>query len=191
MKKQIQRGYVVCSRLQDKSKVDPSVRLALHHANMSWRMVRLFEHLSLDSMLQTIEKERDKRRKRKRDKEKEEGGNASVCYDVSASPLNSHVCVSAQPCPTLRDPMDCGPPGSCPWEPPGQGTGVGRHFLLRGSSRPRDQTHVSWVSCIAGRFFPTQPPGKPEFIYWNPNAQCDDSGRRGLWEALGWWGGLL
>ena len=92
MKKQIQRGYVVCSRLQDKSKVDPSVRLALHHANMSWRMVKLFEHLSLDSMLQTIEKERDKRRKRKRDKEKEEGGNASVCYDVCVPAKFTCVC---------------------------------------------------------------------------------------------------
>ena len=28
----------------------------------------------------------------------------------------------------------------------------------RGSSQPRDQT---WVSCIAGRFFTTEPPGKP------------------------------
>ena len=29
----------------------------------------------------------------------------------------------------------------------------------RGSSRPRDQT---WVSCIAGRRFTTEPPGKPK-----------------------------
>ena len=28
----------------------------------------------------------------------------------------------------------------------------------RGSSQPRDQTRVSWISCIAGRFFPTEPP---------------------------------
>ena len=27
------------------------------------------------------------------------------------------------------------------------------HFLLRGSSPPRDQTHVSCVSCFAGRLF--------------------------------------
>ena len=31
----------------------------------------------------------------------------------------------------------------------------------RGSSQLRDQTHVSWGSCIAGRFLTTEPPGKP------------------------------
>ena len=31
----------------------------------------------------------------------------------------------------------------------------------RGSSQPRDQTRVSCVSCIAGGFFTTEPPGKP------------------------------
>ena len=33
---------------------------------------------------------------------------------------------------------------------PGKNTGVGCHFLLQGSSKPRDQTHIS---CIAGTFF--------------------------------------
>ena len=33
----------------------------------------------------------------------------------------------------------------CPWKSPVKNTGVGCHFLLRGSSRPRDQT---WVSCV-------------------------------------------
>ena len=31
----------------------------------------------------------------------------------------------------------------------------------RGSSRPRDRTSVSYGSCIAGRFFTTEPLGKP------------------------------
>ena len=31
----------------------------------------------------------------------------------------------------------------------------------RGSSQPKDQTHVSSVSCIADRFFTTESPGKP------------------------------
>ena len=31
----------------------------------------------------------------------------------------------------------------------------------RGSSRPRDWTHISCCSCIAGRYFTTEPPGKP------------------------------
>ena len=36
----------------------------------------------------------------------------------------------------------------------------------RGSSQPRDWTHVSFVSCIAGRFFTAEPPGKPRlYIY--------------------------
>ena len=37
-----------------------------------------------------------------------------------------------------------------PWDFPGNDTGVGCHFLLQGSSQPRDQTQVS---CIAGGFF--------------------------------------
>ena len=32
---------------------------------------------------------------------------------------------------------------------------------FRGSSQPRDQTHISWVSCIVGRFFTAEPSGKP------------------------------
>ena len=34
----------------------------------------------------------------------------------------------------------------------------------RGSSRPRDWACVSWVSCMAGRCFTTEPPGKPKFL---------------------------
>ena len=34
-------------------------------------------------------------------------------------------------CPTLCDPRDSGPPGSCPWDSPGKHTGVGCHFLLQ------------------------------------------------------------
>ena len=32
----------------------------------------------------------------------------------------------------------------------------------KGSSQPRDQTHTSCGSCIAGRFFMAEPPGKPK-----------------------------
>ena len=31
----------------------------------------------------------------------------------------------------------------------------------QGFPRPRDQTYVSWVSCIAGRFSTAEPPGMP------------------------------
>ena len=30
------------------------------------------------------------------------------------------------------DPIDCGLPGSCPWDSPGKNTGVGCHFILQG-----------------------------------------------------------
>ena len=33
----------------------------------------------------------------------------------------------------------------------------------RGSSQPRDQTHVSYTSCLASIFFTTEPPGKLQF----------------------------
>ena len=36
----------------------------------------------------------------------------------------------------------------CHWNFPGKNTGVGCHSYSRGSSRPRDQTHISWNSCI-------------------------------------------
>ena len=35
-----------------------------------------------------------------------------------------------------------------PWNSPGQNTGVGSLSLLQGSSQPRDQTHISYISCI-------------------------------------------
>ena len=55
--------------------------------------------------------------------------------------------------------MDCSPPGS-----PVQGISQSRILewvaisFSRGSYRPRDQTRAS---CIAGRFFTTEPAGKP------------------------------
>ena len=38
---------------------------------------------------------------------------------------------SRQSCPTLCDPIDDSPPGSRPWDSPGNNTGVGCHFLLQ------------------------------------------------------------
>ena len=38
---------------------------------------------------------------------------------------------SRQSCPTLCDPTDGGPPGSCSWDSPGKNTGVGCPFLLQ------------------------------------------------------------
>ena len=45
-----------------------------------------------------------------------------------------------------------------PWDFSGENTGVGRHFLLQGSSWARDRI---CISCLSGRFFTTELPGKP------------------------------
>ena len=73
-----------------------------------------------------------------------------------------HACWVAQSCLTLCNPMDCSPPGS-------SARGILQARILewvaisfsRRSSWPRDRTHVSYVSCIAGGFFTAEPPGKP------------------------------
>ena len=43
-----------------------------------------------------------------------------------------------------------------------QGSRGACHFLLQGSSRPRDQTLISCISCITCRFFIAEAPGKPD-----------------------------
>ena len=64
---------------------------------------------------------------------------------------------------TLCNFMDCSPPGSSVYE-------IFQAKILeqtaisssRGSFRPRDQTHISVLSALAGgRFFTTAPPGEP------------------------------
>ena len=65
----------------------------------------------------------------------------------------------AQSCPTLCNPKDYSPPGSSV-----HGVSQARIlewvtiFFSRESSQSRGQTHDS---CIAGRFFTTEPSGKP------------------------------
>ena len=56
--------------------------------------------------------------------------------------------------PTLIDTMDCSPPGSSVHGIFRQKYWSGLPFFSsKASSQPRDWTHVSWMSCIAGRFF--------------------------------------
>ena len=62
----------------------------------------------------------------------------------------------AQLCLTLSDPMDC------PWNSPGQNTGVGSPFS-RASSQPRNRTHIS---CIACGFFTSWATREAQ-QYWN------------------------
>ena len=47
------------------------------------------------------------------------------------------------------------------WNFPGETPGAGCHFLLQGSSWPRDWIHIP---CITGRFFTTEPLGKNLFF---------------------------
>ena len=49
----------------------------------------------------------------------------------------------------------------CPWNSPGNNTGVGSHSLLRGSSQPRDQT---WVSALQADSSLSEPPRKIRYI---------------------------
>ena len=72
---------------------------------------------------------------------------------LSHFPGNAHVrAKSLQSCPTLCDPMDCSPPGSSVH-------GILQARILdwaailssRGSSRPRDQAQVSYISCVGRR----------------------------------------
>ena len=46
----------------------------------------------------------------------------------------------------------------CPWDFPGKKTRVDCHFFSMRSSQPRDRT---CVSCLTGKFFTTETPGKP------------------------------
>ena len=63
----------------------------------------------------------------------------------------------------LCDPLDCSPPGS-------SAHGIIQARILKwvampsskGSSQPRDRSPASCISCIAGGFFTTEPPGKPK-----------------------------
>ena len=77
--------------------------------------------------------------------------------------LKVKVKVKSLSCVRLFDPIDCSLPGSSVH-------GIFQARVLewvaisfsRGSSRPRDPTHVS---CIARGFFTTDPPGKPRYSF--------------------------
>ena len=61
------------------------------------------------------------------------------------------MCLVAQSCLTLCDPMDCSPPGSSVHgDSPGKNTGVAMPSS-RGPSQPRDWTQASYIE---GRSFP-------------------------------------
>ena len=76
----------------------------------------------------------------------------------------------AKSCLTLYDPMDCSPPGSSVH-------GIFQARILKwlampsskGSPQPRDLTHNS---CIAGRFFTSESPGKPKYHHTSKQVIC-------------------
>ena len=84
------------------------------------------------------------------------------------------LCVHAkslQLCPILCDPRDCSPPDSSVH-------GILQARMLewvampssRGSSQPRDRTLIS--PSLAGRFFTTVPPGKPNLYHRTSHSLC-------------------
>ena len=61
-----------------------------------------------------------------------------------------------QSCPTLCNPVDCSPPGSSVHgDSPGKNPGKVAMPSSRGSSWPRDQACISYVSWLRGKFFTT------------------------------------
>ena len=71
-------------------------------------------------------------------------------------------CVVMKLCPNLCGSMDCSPPGSFRSWISQANIRKWKKKMLKwvAISFSRDQTHVSCVFCLAGRFFTTKPPGK-------------------------------
>ena len=68
------------------------------------------------------------------------------------------LCLLAQSCPTLCNPVDCSPPGSSlHGDSPGQNTRVGSRSLLQGIFPTQGSNAALKVD-----FLPTEPPGKPK-----------------------------
>ena len=73
------------------------------------------------------------------------------------------LCLVAQSCLTLCDPMDSSPPGSSVHgDSLGKNTGVGCHVLLQGIFPTQGQIQVF---CIAGNSLLSEPPGKTHRLY--------------------------
>ena len=103
------------------------------------------------------------------------GGEERVSVSMVVSKDFSRFLVCAQSlqlCLILAAPWAVAHQLLCPWDFPDKNTGVGCHIpSSRGSSWPRDQTCISCISYISGRFFTTEPPGKLISKYhcnWKP-----------------------
>ena len=90
--------------------------------------------------------------------------NTSIVTSLGLLSWDVRVCLVAQSCLTVYDPMDCSPPGSSVH-------GILQARILewvampfsRGSSQPRDRTQVS---CIAGGFFTVWATREAQY-YWS------------------------
>ena len=106
-------------------------------------------------------------------------------HHLPCPPAWSVLHLIAQLCPTLCNPLDCSPPGSSV-----QGILQVRtlEWVAMPSSReppsPRDRTHISWVSALAGGSFTTSTTwgGEGPSVY-NPIYQVSTSPPR-PWESL-------
>ena len=88
------------------------------------------------------------------------------------------VCLVAQSCPTLCNPLDCSPPGSSVHgDSPGKNTGVGCHSLLLGIflTQESDLCLLCLLHWQAGSLL-LVPPGKPTFTK-GIMSQIHDSGK--------------
>ena len=71
------------------------------------------------------------------------------------------LCLVAEQCPTLCDPMECSPPGSSVHGvSPGKNTGVGCHALPPGDL-PSPETEPRLLTLQVDSL-PSEPPGKPK-----------------------------
>ena len=74
------------------------------------------------------------------------------------------MCLHDQSCPTVCSPMDCSLLGSPVYEVfPARIQEWIAISSSRRSSQPRDQTQYPAAPALAGRFFTTEPPGKPSY----------------------------
>ena len=71
------------------------------------------------------------------------------------------MCLVAQSCPTLCDPMDCSPSVSSVHEDsPGKNTGMGCHALLQGIIPTQVSSHCRWILyCLSHQ-------GSPRILEW-------------------------
>ena len=85
-------------------------------------------------------------------------------YEMSEA-LTMLYCSVTQSCLTLRDPMDCSPPGSCPWDFSSQEYGSGLPFPPTGDL---PDPGIEPGSAVLRQTLSSKPPGKPSSIWGIP-----------------------